>query len=60
MAAASVDTTDILVTFTLHGDETIVRLTHTALERLLDGEDEARGYATGWPPVIDKFAKMFG
>jgi uncharacterized protein YndB with AHSA1/START domain len=53
-------TTDILVTFTRQGDETLVHLTHTAWERLLNGEEQARDYAQGWPPVLNHYAEMFG
>ena len=54
-------TTDILVTFTADGNETIVHLTHTGWERLLeDGEESARDYAEGWPPVLAKYADLVG
>ena len=52
-------TTDILVTFTPDGDETLVNLTHTAWERILDGEEASRDYAEGWPPVLHEYAQMF-
>ena len=52
-------TTDILVTFTPEGDETVVHLTHSAWERLLDGEEQSRDYAQGWPPVLGEYAKLF-
>ena len=48
-------TTDILVTFTEDGEETLVRLTHTGWERLEDGDQAATDYAEGWPVVLDRF-----
>jgi uncharacterized protein YndB with AHSA1/START domain len=51
-------TTDILVLFLSEGDETLIRLTHTGWERLLDGERAAADYGEGWPPVLARFAAM--
>ena len=52
-------TTDVLVTFTPQGDQTLVHLTHTAWERLLDGEQASREYAQGWPPALEQYAGLF-
>jgi uncharacterized protein YndB with AHSA1/START domain len=50
--------TDVLVVFTPDGDGTLVRLTHTGWERLLDGEQKSKEYSRGWPLVLDRFAEL--
>jgi uncharacterized protein YndB with AHSA1/START domain len=50
--------TDVLVTFTADGDRTLVRLTHTGWERLLDGQARSQRYAEGWPLVLDRLVDL--
>ena len=52
-------TTDILVTFTPDGAETLVHLSHTGWERLLEGEQASEEYAQGWPPVLNEYSELF-
>jgi uncharacterized protein YndB with AHSA1/START domain len=49
--------TEVEITFTPDGEETLVRLEHRGWERLGDaGARKADGYRTGWIPVMDRFA----
>jgi uncharacterized protein YndB with AHSA1/START domain len=50
--------TQVEVTFTLAGAGTAVVLTHTGWEALgADASESRSGYASGWPPVLDRFVE---
>ncbi|GGF18087.1 hypothetical protein [Subtercola lobariae] len=38
---------------------TVVHLIHTGWQRLGDGEQQSRGYAEGWPQVMNDYARLF-
>ncbi len=50
--------TDVRVTFTASGDETLVSLTHTGWERMNDPFARAAEYENGWPGVLGGFAAL--
>ena len=51
------DATDVRIAFIRDGDGTLVRLTHSGWERLLDGGERSEQYARGWPLVLDRLAE---
>jgi hypothetical protein len=55
---ATREPTQVEVTFTAVEAGTEVVLTHTGWEGLgADGAESRAGYATGWPPVLDRFVE---
>ena len=50
--------TDVRVTFTAEGDETLVTLVHTGWERMTDPDAAADEYRNGWPGVLAGFAAL--
>lgn len=50
--------TDVRVTFTASGDETLVSLVHTGWERMNDPFARAAEYENGWPGVLAGFAAL--
>ncbi|MCU1440415.1 MAG: hypothetical protein JWP85_1412 [Rhodoglobus sp.] len=50
--------TDIRVTFTPEGDQTLVTLVHSGWERMTDPDASAEEYANGWPGVLARFAEL--
>ena len=50
--------TDITVTFTAEGEQTLVTLVHTGWERMTDPDASRDEYANGWPGVLARFAEL--
>jgi uncharacterized protein YndB with AHSA1/START domain len=50
--------TDVRVTFTASGDQTLVSLVHTGWERMDDPFARAAEYENGWPAVLAGFAAL--
>lgn len=50
------DRTDVRITFSASGDQTLVSLTHTGWERMKDPFARAAEYQNGWPAVLSGFA----
>jgi hypothetical protein len=50
--------TDVRVTFTASGSQTLVSLVHTGWERMNDPFARAAEYEQGWPGVLGSFAEL--
>jgi len=50
--------TDVRVTFTASGAQTLVALTHSGWERMNDPFARAAEYENGWPAVLSGFAAL--
>lgn len=50
--------TDITVTFTTEGEQTLVTLVHSGWERMFDPDSAAEEYGNGWPGGLARFAEL--
>jgi uncharacterized protein YndB with AHSA1/START domain len=50
--------TEVRVTFTAHGEGTLVSLVHTGWERMDNPDDAASQYGAGWPEVLASYSAL--